>query len=327
VVSHRIIEINMLRVVLVGYGELAASLMLGVIESGHKLAGIFRWDMVEYNPVQRCLKDLIYPDNFTSLIKSYKIPEISAKSVNSQEFKRQVLRLQPDVIMIGSWGEIFKKETIILPRMGCINCHPSLLPKHRGSNPYTSVIREGETETGITFHLVDKGIDTGPILIQKRVPVLIDDTGGSLRTRCSYEARKTIKELLDNLETAKLIPQKQDENEASYFPRLSDANARIDWSQPALTIHNNIRAHQPWMKCYTQHRNNFLMLSSTKLVSLNKPADVAGVVLAKKNGGLIVSTGDSDRGIFLEKLHVYGFLNQLYSKFCVNGINTGDVLE
>lgn len=317
----------MLRVILVGYGELASSIMLGIIESGHKLAGVFKWDRVEHSSLMVNLKDSIYPDSFTSLIKSCKIPEIKARSVNSPEFINQALRLEPDIIIVGSWGEILKKDAIILPKIGCINCHPSLLPKHRGSNPYTSTIREGETETGITFHLIDKKVDTGPILLQKKVPILIDDTGGSLRTRCSYEARKTIKELLDGLEMAQFIPKKQNEKEASYFPRWTDSDARVNWNRSALSIHNQLRAYQPWMKCYTEHNSNFLMLSSSRLVSLKNPADIPGMVLSKKDNGIIVATGDSHKAIFLENIKVYGFFGKILSSFYVKSIKAGDTLD
>ena len=325
--SRLVVFGKMLRVILVGYGELASSIMLGVLESGHKLVGVFRWDRVEKSSLMVNLKDSIYPDNFTSLIKSLKISEIKARSVNSPEFINQALRLEPDVIIVGSWGEILKKDAIILPKIGCINCHPSLLPKHRGSNPYTSVIREGEMETGVTFHLINEKVDTGPILLQKKVPILIEDTGGTLRTRCSYEARKALKELLDGLETAQFLPRKQIENEASYFPRWTDIDARINWNHSALRVHNQIRGYQPWMKCYTEHNNNFLILSSSRLVALKKPADIPGVVLAKKDNGIIVATGDSHKAIFLENITIYGFLGKIRSNFYVKSIRVGDVLD
>jgi len=164
----------MLRVVIIGYGETASSLMLGVMKTRHKLVGIKRWE--KSNPLLGFLKDTLWPDQLTTLIKANGIKEIQAESVNSPAFLREIRALKADVLLIGSWGEILKKNAIISPKIACINCHPSLLPKHRGPNPYASAIIYGETKTGITFHLVDEGIDTGAVLLQKEIPITHEDT-------------------------------------------------------------------------------------------------------------------------------------------------------
>src|ERR1035437_1218810 len=143
-----------MKVLLIGYGEIASCLVLGVLESGHKLVGVLRWEEAKNNKILYFLKNIFWPNNLTTLIKSYKIHEINLDKANSEEFKKRVLKLNPDIILVGSWGEIFKKDIIMLPTTAFINCHPSLLPRHRGSNPYSSAIIAGEAKTGVTFHLV-----------------------------------------------------------------------------------------------------------------------------------------------------------------------------
>jgi len=316
----------MLKVILVGYGELASSLMLGVIESRHELAGVFRWEKTELNDAVSFVKDIFWPDKFLSLIKAYKIPEIYAKSINSEKFKRHALRLQPDVILVGAWGEKIKNEAIILPKIGCINCHPSLLPAHRGSNPYASVIRLGETKTGISFHLVDKNFDTGPILLQKEVKILNSDTGGILRERCAFTARKSVKELLDGLENAMFLPRKQDESKASYFPVISQKDVTITWEVPAYVIYNQIRSLQPWTDCFTRYKKEFIMIKSSKIIELERPVKNPGKILSKNAEGIVVSTGDPIKALLISNLNVYGFL-KVFSDMYIKNIKVGDYME
>ena len=316
----------MLRVILVGYGELASSLMLGILESKHKLVSVFRWDKTESNNITSFVKDSLWPNNFSTLIKTYKIPEINANSINSEKFIKQALRLQPDVILVGAWGEKIKSNTIILPKIACVNCHPSLLPVHRGSNPYASVIKQGESKTGITFHLVNEKIDTGSILLQKEISILDNDTGGSLREKCAFIARDTVKELLDGLENALFIPQKQDESRASYFPRLTQEDAVINWDMPAYAIHNQIRGLQPWADCFTRYKKQFLMIKSSEIIKLEKPVKNSGKILSKSIKGIAVSTGDPEKALLISDLSVYGFLRIFSSNF-INKIKVGDYME
>lgn len=318
----------MLKVILVGYDELASSLMLGIIESKHELIGILRWEKTKENKFVSVLKDIFWPDKFGTLIKAYKINEIKAKSLNSPDFIKKALKLHPDVIIVGSWGEILKKKTIILPKIACINCHPSLLPKHRGSNPYRSVIKEGETKTGITFHLINEGIDTGPILIQKEINISDNDTGGSLRTKCSFKARETIKELLDGLENARFLPQKQDEKNSSHFPGIKNKDIYINWNDSPQDIYNQIRALNPWAKCYIQYKNQFLTMESSKIIDLKKPVEKPGKIIAKKTNKLLISTIDPYKAILLKNVIAYGFLSNLWSFYYINKIvRVGDCLE
>jgi methionyl-tRNA formyltransferase len=308
------------RVILVGYGELASSLMLGVLESKHKLVGILRWEKTKGNKIISSLKDFFWADQFTSLIRSYKINEIEAESVNSPDFIKKALKLQPDVIIVGSWGEVLKKKTIILPKIACINCHPSLLPSHRGSNPYVSVIKQGETKTGITFHLVDESIDTGPILLQKEVEISDSDTGGSLRTKCSYTARESVKELLDGLEDARFLPKKQSNIAATYFPRPHSKDTIIKWSNTAQEIHNQIRSLNPWMKCYARYKDQFIMVESSRIIKLKNSVNEHGKILLKRADGILVSTADPYKAILIENPKIYGFLSNLWSPLFIKSL-------
>ena len=210
--------------------------------------------------------------------------------------------------------------------------HPSLLPKHRGSNPYASVIRNGDKVSGITFHLVDKGLDTGPIVLQKDVNVSDNDTGYSLRIKTSQKAREAVKELLDGLENARFLPEKQNESEASYFPLLNSDDGKIDWNKSANDLHNQIRGLYPWIKCYTLHKDQFLMIESSTIIELDNPVAETGRILSKSKNSLIVSTSDPKHALMLDGLEVYGFTGGILGKigsekYIYNRVNIGDILE
>lgn len=318
----------MLKVVLIGYGELAQSLLIGLIESRHQIVGVLRWEQERPNKLVAFLRDTFIPDGLTSIVRAENIHEIKAGKANSIKFIKKIKKLTPDVILVGSWGEILKKEVINLPKIACINCHPSLLPTHRGSNPYASTIKNGETKTGITFHLMNEGIDTGEILLQKDVNISEEDTGGSLRNKCAFTAKNSVSELLDRLEKAELIPEKQNESKASYFSRLHPNDAKISWKKPATEIHNNIRAILPWIKSYTLHKDTFLFIESTKIIELNTNVATPGKILAKKNGNLIISTADTNKAILAKNIEAYGFLSKLWSNHYINKkIKIGDYLQ
>lgn len=317
----------MLKVVLVGNGELAASLLLGILESRHQLVGVFRWEKAKGN-IASILADFCFPDSLCSLVKKHRIHDIDARSVNGADFYMKIKELDPDVIIVGSWGEILKSRITSLPPKGCINCHPSLLPKHRGSNPYASAIRYGETETGVTFHCVDRGIDTGDILMQRKLEVSPCDTGDSLRIKCAYTAKGMIGQLLDSLENRSLEPVSQDHSQATYFPRLCAEDAIIHWEWPAQEIYNHIRGIYPWVRCYTRHGEVFFKTDRVKIVDIQTAVRESGIVIRPGNGSLLVSTGDMYKAILLENLEMYGFAGRVRAHHYIrNTVKRGDRLE
>jgi len=316
-----------LRVILIGYGELASSLLLGIITSGHELVGVLRWERIKYNNLFLTVKDILYPDKLSVLMHSHNIHEIKAKSANSKEFWIQAVKLEPDIIIVGSWGEILKKKTIILPKIACINCHPSLLPKHRGPNPYSSTIRYGEQKSGITFHLVDEGLDTGPILLQKELLISSMDTGGSLRNKCAFLAKQTVKNLLDKVENGTIVPKNQDERNASYYPQLNENDALINWNNTAEAIHNQIRGLNPWLKCYTKHKGHFLTVESSELMDFENIAGKPGEIIAKTGNSLVVASGSPGTAVAVKGVKVYEFAGSLWSSYYINSsVKIGDFL-
>lgn len=316
-----------MKIILIGYGEMASSLLLGVLESGHEIVGVLRHDRILMHPVKRFFKDIFNPEEFLVLIQKFKIREINARSANSEDFFKKALRLQPDIILVGSWSEILNEKIINMPQIASVNCHPSLLPKYRGPNPYMEVIRRGEEETGVTFHLMSKKLDSGAILMQQKVDINYNDTGGSLRSKCTYTARKMLPELLEGLCAGTTVPVKQNEEKATYFPRIKLEDTIINWNNDAESIYNQIRALNPWQNCFCKHKNKFLKINSSKIVDIQKNVE-AGTVLEQKWDNLLISTRESGKGILLEKPQVFGFRGLLFGKYYIRSkIKAGDILE
>lgn len=305
---------------------MASSLLLGCMESGHQVVGILRHDRIKMNPVKRFFKDVFNPEEFYTLSRSYGIYDIKAKSVNSDQFFNEALKLQPDVILVGSWSEKIEKRIFNMPSLACINAHPSLLPRYRGPNPYIETIRHGEKQTGVSFHLIIEKFDRGGILMQKPVDISYHDTGGSLRAKCVFTARKMIPEVLAGLSQGTTVLLSQKEALASYFPQIQLEDAIINWNEEAEIIYNQIRALNPWQHCFFVHKKQFLKVNSSKIVEIERDLD-AGVVVEAKWGNILVSTGQSGKGILLEKPKVFGVWGFFFGKnYIKNKIKVGDVL-
>ena len=241
----------MLKVVVVGYGEMFTNLIAGTLDANCKIVGVFRSEMIKYPSWIRKIKDIINPSRDYNYIKSYNLHEIEASSINSLKFKQEILKLNPDIILVGSWSEKIKKEIYDLPKIASINAHPSLLPKYRGPNPYYWTIKNQEQMTGISFHLIDDGFDTGAILAQEEIKIYPSDTGKSLKERTVLVARGVVCELLKDLSEDIIIPLTQTESKSSYFSQPCDFE--IDFSKSAEEASAVIRAIYPWCEAYFYH--------------------------------------------------------------------------
>ncbi len=242
----------MLKVVIIGYGEMFTNLIAGTLDANCQICGVLRKETVKYPKFLRKIKDVLNPSLDYNYIRSYNLPEIEAKSVNSPEFKKALLKLNPDIILVGSWGEKIKKEIYDIPKLASINAHPSLLPAYRGPNPYFWTIRNREQSSGVSFHLLDSGFDTGAILAQEEVKIYPSDTGKSLKDRTVLTARGVVCELLKALREDIIIPLTQREDKAGYYSHPD--NLELDFTKSAEENHALIRAIYPWSEAYFYHR-------------------------------------------------------------------------
>lgn len=261
-----------MKVIIAGYDKMLAALINGADDTGHEIVGVIRIDRVKYNRFTLFFKDIFAPSKDFSYIKSKNIPEIKANSVNSKKFRNFVIEQEADVILVGSWSEKFSIETIELPKYGVINCHPSLLPKHRGPNPYFWQIYSGDKKAGVTFHFMDEKFDTGEILMQAAFDITMTMTGGTLKTKTAKVAEIMVGELLGDLEDDVVIPVKQDENKATY-DKWSEDLRYIDFkSEPPLCLHNKIRGMRPFAYPITHYKGICHRIKHSELILENNPS-------------------------------------------------------
>ena len=163
----------------------------------------------------------------------------------------QLRELKPDLIVVAAFGQILPPAVLGIPPLGCINVHPSLLPKYRGAAPINWAIINGETRTGVTTYLMDEGMDTGPILLVREEEIGADETAEELGERLAVIGGELARETVQGLKRQGLQPIPQDEQEASYAPLLKKTDGLIQWKEEAGRIRNQMMGMVPWPVAYT----------------------------------------------------------------------------
>ncbi len=199
-----------------------------------------------------------------------------------------------DAAIVVAYGQLLSPEVLRVPRLGCLNLHASLLPRHRGASPIQAVIREGDAETGMTVMYMDEGLDTGDILIMERTPVLADDTGGRLHDRLAALAPVALERALDLLAAGSAPRVPQDSALATHCGKLRREDGRLDWSRSAVELERLVRAYDPWPGTFTRLANGAVLKVHRASVAPVSGATAAPgeVMAADAKAGLIVQCGD-----------------------------------
>jgi len=184
------------------------------------------------------------------------VPVHQPEKIRSSECEEILRRLSPDCIVIIAYGQIIPARLLPIPKLGWINLHASLLPKYRGAAPVQWAIAKGETQTGLTTMRIDAGMDTGDILLQKRMDIAVDDTTPTLAARLAEAGAPLMAETLRGLGAGTLAAKRQEHEQATYAPLLKKNDGNIDWTRPASEIYNRMRAFTPWPGAFTTFRRN-----------------------------------------------------------------------
>lgn len=152
----------------------------------------------------------------------------------------------PDLIVVVAYGKILPKALLDMPKYGCINVHGSLLPQYRGAAPIQWAVLDGQEKTGITTMWMNEGLDTGDMLMKSEREIPFDMTAGELFDALCGDGAELLSQTIDALEKGTLRPEKQDDSQATYASMLTKDMSAIDWTKPALTLHNQVRGLNPW---------------------------------------------------------------------------------
>jgi len=223
----------------------------------------------------------------------HNLPVRQPVKLRDKEVIAEIAGLHPDVIVVAAYAQKLSQAILGIPASGCVNIHPSLLPKHRGVSPVPAAILSGDSFTGVSVMLMDEGWDTGPVLSRAQIPMSALDTTGSLTDKLSRIGAQLLLDVLPRLVVGALVPQPQDETKATYSGLIRKEDGEIDWRLPAVDIWRRVRAYQPWPECYTLWRGRqFKILEAAPLD--RQTTDKAGQVVAldRKNTAFGVSTGE-----------------------------------
>ncbi|RMH39262.1 MAG: methionyl-tRNA formyltransferase [Deltaproteobacteria bacterium] len=210
-------------------------------------------------------------------------------SARAPEFVDRLRAAAPDVCVVVAYGKILPRPVLDVAPLGCVNIHASLLPKYRGAAPIQWAILRGETVTGVTIMQLDEGMDTGPILLTREVPIAPDDTAGSLHDKLAPIGADLLVEALDGLAAGTIEPRPQDDASATYAPMLTKADGQVDWRRSAREVRDRVRGVDPWPGAFTLVDGAPLKLYGARLAS---GAGAPGEVLAAEGDGLRVACGD-----------------------------------
>ncbi len=199
------------------------------------------------------------------LAEAHGIPVHQPEKVRTPEFEAWLRQQNPAYAVVVAYGRILPPNILAVPKGGCINVHASLLPRWRGASPIQWCIVNGDTETGVTTMLMDEGLDTGPMLVKRALPIGPDENAQSLHDRLATLGGSVLIETLRGLADGSVKPTPQPEEGATYAPLLKKDFGAIEWKESALTIHNRIRGLSPWPGAYTEFDGKYLKVLASSL--------------------------------------------------------------
>ena len=277
-----------MRLLFMGTPDFAATILEQLINSEHEIIGVVtqpdkqkgRGKAISFSPV----KDVALRHGF-AVYQPVKVKE--------PDFLETVKGLKPEIIVVAAFGQILPTELLNLPPNGCINIHASLLPKYRGAAPIQYSIIDGEKETGITIMYMGAGLDTGDIILQKRLPIQPQETGGSLFEKMAVLGSEALLEALVQIKTGKSKRVPQDSEKATYVKMITKEMGRLDFTQPAIELERLIRGLNPWPSAYTFLDGKTLKLWRAEVEpgspdSLYQPGEVTQF----RKDALAVATGE-----------------------------------
>jgi len=279
-----------LRIIFMGTAELSCASLesLARDENGSVVAVVTQPD----KPKGRDLK--LQPSPVKSLALKLKLPVLQPARARDEQFIAELRALKPDLIVVVAYGHILPQMILDLPKFGCLNVHTSLLPKYRGAAPIQWAIAGGETETGVTIMKMDAGLDTGPIVSQRRTAILPEDNSATLHDRLARLGAELLAQTIPDFVAGKTRPVPQPAGGVSHAPKIKKEDGRIDWNLPAKTIWNRLRAFMPWPGAFMflagEPKSHLLKIWKAETV---EQSGTTGEILSANKSGIIVGCGEN----------------------------------
>jgi methionyl-tRNA formyltransferase len=270
-----------MRVVFMGTPAFAVPTLEALLAAGHEVALVVTQPD---QPVGRGRK--LMPPPVAQVARARGLPLLQPTSLRRPEVQAELARAAPDVIVVAAYARLLPPAVLALPPLGCLNVHPSPLPRHRGPAPIQGALLAGDTETGTSIILLVEQMDAGPILAQERLPILPEDDATTLEPRLAAQGARLLVETLPRWAAGAIQPQPQDEAAATYTRRLTKEDGRLDWRRPAIELARQVRACAGWPGAFTTWRGRLLkVLRATPVAERPPDARPGTVFLLTESGG------------------------------------------
>jgi methionyl-tRNA formyltransferase len=274
-----------LRVVFFGTPAFAVPTLEAIVRSHHVVAGVVTQPD---RPRGRGHRTSDAPIKMHAL--GARLPVLQPDRMKDEGFLARLADLQADIGVVAAYGKILTEAVISTPRLGMLNVHASLLPRHRGAAPVHRAVIAGDTETGVTIMRVVKALDAGPMLAAERCAIGPDDTSEQIERELARIGASLLVTTLDKVAAGTAVQTAQDEALVTYAQRLTKEDGMIDWTRPAVDIHNQVRGLHPWPHAYSflDGRRLILLRTSPEDADTHPPS---GTVVAAHGDELRVAAG------------------------------------
>jgi methionyl-tRNA formyltransferase len=275
-----------LKIIFAGTPAFADVALKALIDSRHQVVAVYTQPD---RPAGRGLK--LHPSPVKETAQHYQLPLYQPANLKDEKDQEIMAELDADVMVVAAYGLLLPSAVLNIPRFGCINIHPSLLPRWRGAAPIQRSIHAGDSKTGVTIMQMEAGLDTGPILLTHEYTMTPDETSQTLHDTLAVMGAKACLETLELLAENKLVPVIQDNQLATYAQKISKEEALIDWEQPALELEHEIRAFNPWPVAFTSWQGQNLRIWSAKALQQIHNTS-ARTILKATQEGIDIATGE-----------------------------------
>jgi methionyl-tRNA formyltransferase len=289
------------RIIFMGTPEFAVPSLAALLRSSYQVVAVYtqpdkkagRGQSVAFSPVKQ-------------LALSQGLEVVQPDRLKVAGTVERLAGFTPDLMVVAAFGQILPPEVLALPKFGCLNVHPSLLPRYRGASPIATAILQGDEITGVTIMLLDAGMDTGPILSQKEVSISADDTTGSLAVKLAQAGAQLLMEILPLWIDGRIQAQPQEESRASYSKVITKGDGEMDWRLPALDLWRRVRAFDPWPGCYAWWRGKRLKLGKVVPLYGEKSGEPGKVIALSPPAPATVGVETGDGVLGLHRVQLEG---------------------
>jgi len=289
-----------LRIVFAGTPEFAAHHLSTLLQGPHRLVGVYtqpdrpagRGKKLQASPVKQ-------------LALEHSLPVLQPPTLKAESAQAELAALEADIMVVVAYGLLLPKAVLEIPRLGCINVHASLLPRWRGAAPIQRAIAAGDTESGVTIMQMDVGLDTGDMLVKARCPIEATDTAGQLHDRLAELGGPALTEALDQLAQGRAQPEVQDDSLSCYAPKITKAEAALDWTLTAEQLERQVRAFNPFPIAHTRRPDNRDPIRVWAAEALPESShQVPGTVIQVRDTGVAIACGEGQ--LLLKALQLPG---------------------